>query len=137
MKELIIVSLVVLGFFAYKNNSAGEKKTSEREQGGMDKNQSSLLDTGCYSYNTNNNVIKLEITNLESGFKGNLIYALAGKARNTGVVVGEINGDKLWGEYTFRSEGVESKREVAFLIQGMHLIEGHGGLNENGTAFVD
>ncbi|MDD7886099.1 hypothetical protein [Flavivirga sp. 57AJ16] len=50
---------------------------------------------------------------------------------------GKLNGDTLFGEYTFMSEGIESKREVAFLIKDHQLIEGYGELNEDRTAFVD
>jgi len=97
----------------------------------------SALEMGCYSYHGNGNAIDLEITGLNNGVSGKLMYALDGKDRNSGTFSGRLNGDKLLGTYTFISEGIESMREVAFLIKDNQLIEGYGELNENGTTFVD
>ncbi|MDD7886526.1 hypothetical protein [Flavivirga sp. 57AJ16] len=137
MKKLILLLLLIIGFTNCKNNTAKEKNTSEEKEVVVNKKPTSLLKTGCYSYNADNNAINLEITDVENGIKGNLTYALDAKDSNSGTLNGTLEGDKLFGEYTFMSEGVESKREVAFLIKDNQLIEGYGELNENGTAFVD
>src|SRR5690606_41367916 len=81
--------------------------------------------------------INMEITGIQNRVTGNLTYSLDGKDRNSGVFTGDLNGDKLIAEYTFMSEGIESKREVAFLVKVDQLIEGYGELNEAGTVFVD
>ncbi|MBU2902935.1 hypothetical protein [Maribacter dokdonensis] len=137
MKKLIILSLLTLSFVSCKNNTSKEQNTSEEKEVVTTEKPSSLLQLGCYSYNENNNAINLEITNLENGVTGKLTYALDGKDSNSGTFIGKLNGNKLLGEYTFMSEGVESKREVAILVKDNQLIEGYGELNENGTAFVD
>lgn len=137
MKKLIILSLLAISFSSCKNNTAKEQNTSREKEVVTTEKQSSLLEVGCYSYNRNDNTIDLEITGLKNGVIGKLIYAYDGKDSNSGTFNGKLNGDKLFGIYTFMSEGVESKRELAFLIKGNQLIEGYGELNENGTAFVD
>ncbi len=137
MKKLLILSLLILSFFGCKNNTSKEQNTLEEKEVVTAEKPSSLLQLGCYSYNANNNAINLEITNLENGINGKLTYGLDGKDSNSGTLNGKLKGDKLFGEYNFMSEGVESKREVAFLIKDNQLIEGFGELNENGTAFVD
>ena len=137
MKKLIILSLLAISFSSCKNNTAKEQNSSGDKEVMTTEKQSSLLEVGCYSYNGNGSTIDLEITGLENGVVGKLIYLLDGKDSNTGIFNGKLNGDKLFGAYTFMSEGIESKREVAFLIKDGQLIEGYGELNGNGTAFVD
>ncbi len=69
--------------------------------------------------------------------EANLTYAYAEKDKNTGTFTGEFNDGKLVGTYTFQSEGVESKRQVAFMLKDNQLVEGYGELNEDGTIFKD
>ena len=137
MKKLFILSLLALSFLNCKKNTSKEQNSLDKKEVVTTENASSLIQLGCYSYNANYNAINLEITNLENGITGKLTYALEGKDSNSGTFNGKLNGDKLFGEYTFMSEGVESKREVAFLVKSNQLTEGYGELNENGTAFVD
>lgn len=135
MKKLIILSLLALTFASCKNNTSKENKVNKESKTVATEKPSSLLQTGCYSYNANNNAINLEITSVENGVTGTLTYALDGKDSNSGTFVGKLEGNKLFGVYTFTSEGVESKREVAFLVKGNQLIEGYGELTESGDAF--
>ena len=78
----------------------------------------------------NGTTINLEITELGNPVMGNLTFALSGKDRNTGTFKGRLKDEKLIGEYTFQSEGVESSREVAFKVDGDRLIEGYGELTD-------
>lgn len=95
------------------------------------------LELGCYAYSSDSNIIHFEITSLEPSVSGTLTYALDGKDSNSGTFDGSLMDDKLFGTYSFTSEGVESTREVAFLVKDNQLIEGYGELTESGTAFVD
>lgn len=97
----------------------------------------SLLQTGCYAYNADNNAINFEITGVGDEFTGTLTYTLDEKDTNKGTFKGQLSDDKLFGIYTFMSEGVESTREVAFMLKDNQLIEGYGELNESGNAFKD
>lgn len=101
------------------------------------KRMSTVLQKGCYTYDENGTTIDLEITENGDSVTGNLAYALSGKDKNTGTFKGRLKDDKLIGEYTFRSEGVESSREVAFMVKGGRLIEGYGEMTDEGTAFKD
>lgn len=95
------------------------------------------LEKGCYIYNANGSMVNLEITKTDNPVEGNLIYALAEKDKNTGTFNGQFNDGKLVGTYTFQSEGIESKRQVAFMLKDHQLVEGYGELNEDGTMFKD
>lgn len=95
------------------------------------------LALGCYTYDANGNHIVLEITDINDSVLGNLSYALKEKDANTGTFAGILKDSVLLGSYTFMSEGVESTREVAFLVKEDQLVEGFGELDETGTAFKD
>jgi hypothetical protein len=70
---------------------------------------------------------------------GQLSYHLFEKDMNDGTLKGQINGDTIFADYTFMSEGKQSVREVAFLKQGNAYMEGYGDVREvNGKMiFVD
>ncbi|MCG2462263.1 hypothetical protein K8352_15995 [Flavobacteriaceae bacterium F89] len=118
MKKAILVSLLALVLVQCK-----------------DKDAKVNLEKGCYSYNSNGNSISFEITETGDAILGNLNYSLSGKDSNSGTFKGDLNGDKLFGTYTFISEGHQSTREVAFLVREDQLIEGYGNLTHEGTTF--
>ena len=130
MKNIILLLLIIIGFSSCKNN----KENTSNKNSAI---ETSVIEVGCYAYNENNSKIVFEITNVENGVLGNLTYELKEKDRNSGTFSGEINGENLIGIYTFMSEGIESKREVAFLIKENQLIEGYGEMKEDGTTFLD
>ena len=80
----------------------------------------------CYAYTGRGDTIQISLTSSEGEVAGEMDYALAEKDRNSGTLAGEWNGDTLYARYTFRSEGVTSEREVAFLRRGDGLVEGYG-----------
>lgn len=100
-----------------------------------DKGTKVNLEKGCYTYNSDGSSISFEITEIGNSIRGNLEYSLSGKDRNSGIFKGNLIGDKLTGAYTFMSEGIQSTREVAFLVKEDRLIEGYGELNNEGIAF--
>lgn len=136
MKTSIIILLVAISLVSCKNNTEKQQVTLKNKEA-KNTTTTSLLKMGCYAYNNNNNTITFEIINLDHGITGKLTYALDGKDSNSGTFNGKLHNNKLFGTYTFLSEGIESKRDVAFLVENNQLIEGYGELNKEGTAFVD
>lgn len=67
---------------------------------------------------------------------GHLTYDFYEKDKNEGTIAGELNKDTLIADYTFRSEGTTSIREVAFLITDAGLTEGYGELVAAGDKMV-
>ena len=49
---------------------------------------------------------------------------------NQGIIQGELRGDTLLAEYEFKSEGIVSTREVAFLKKRDGFAEGYGEAEE-------
>ncbi|MDI1255960.1 MAG: hypothetical protein PSV16_07645 [Flavobacterium sp.] len=70
---------------------------------------------------------------------GKLSYKFFEKDKNDGTFTGQINGDTLFADYTFMSEGKSSVREIAFLKKGNIYIEGYGDVEEKDgkTVFKD
>lgn len=84
----------------------------------------------CYSsvMGQDTMLLQLEITGGE--VTGNLTYNFYEKDDNQGTLRGEMRGDTLLADYTFRSEGTESVRQVAFLKKGEGFVEGYGEAEE-------
>lgn len=132
----VVLAILIVSFVSCKNK---EEKPDAIivEETVIDEGVRPALALSCYTYNENSNMINLEITNTENPVEGILTYVLAEKDKNTGTFSGEFRDGKLIGTYTFQSEGKESKRQVAFMLQENQLIEGYGDLNEEGTMFQD
>jgi hypothetical protein len=52
------------------------------------------------------------------------------KDSNKGVIDGKLNGDTLLADYKFMSEGIQSTRQVIFLIKDSNATEGYGPMEE-------
>jgi len=137
MKKLIILSFFTLTILSCKDNNENKKSTDEKTQSIIEKELTPSLETGCYIYNDGKSIINFEITETGNQISGKLTYELYEKDSNKGTFTGNTSNDKLFGIYTFESEGIESSREVAFMIKDDLLIEGYGELNESGNAFKD
>ncbi|WP_051947189.1 hypothetical protein [Muricauda sp. MAR_2010_75] len=119
-----------------ESNGSRSDTSTEMSEEKME-TQSPILEIGCYMYEGNGNKISLELTDISNTVHGNLDYALKEKDASTGTFAGTLHDSMLIGSYTFASEGMESTREVAFLVKDDQLIEGYGELDETGTAFKD
>lgn len=86
---------------------------------------------GCYLGNMGKDTVTLHIKTNHDEVSGELDYKFREKDRNSGTVSGQILGDTLLLlDYQFMSEGIQSMRQVAFLIKDGKLIEGHGPMEE-------
>jgi hypothetical protein len=138
MKKIFFLILVLVTIAACKNETKTENEVVTIPKNKVqDESKNIILEKGCFEYNNNGNTIKMEITEVSEKVTGNLDIVYAEKDSNHGTFVGKLNNDKLIGVYTFHSEGIESSREMAFLVKGNQLIEGYGELNNDGTKFKD
>ncbi len=67
---------------------------------------------------------------------GRLSYKFHEKDNNTGDLEGQLHGDTLLADYKFMSEGIQSTRQVIFLIKDNTAIEGYGNLEERSGKMV-
>lgn len=132
MKKGIVTMIIMLTVFisCKKASTEAEEMTPvPSNKGDLMKSEGSsdFADHQCYVSKVNKNMVSLSFrTNIHKNFIGELRYDLEGKDKNEGMVVGSIEGDTLIASYTFKSEGVESIREVAFLKKDGAYIEGYG-----------
>ncbi|MES2863017.1 MAG: hypothetical protein V4666_02780 [Bacteroidota bacterium] len=136
MKKLAVLFFTTLTMLNCKNQ---EEKTENAKPEAIksDEKKADSLVMGNYLFDDEKNLITFVIEKNGDEIKGYLTYQLAEKDRNSGKFSGKFDNGILLGKYTFKSEGKESVREVAFKLDGDKLIEGYGVLNEDGTAFKD
>ena len=127
MKKIVTVILVFTTFIGCQKKEANTSKSEENKA-----ETSKPLEKNCYAYEGNGSKIILQITDIDNGINGYLKYNLAEKDQNKGTFKGIQKGDTLFATYTFKSEGVESKRDIAFLLKNNQLVEGYGELATEG-----
>jgi hypothetical protein len=90
----------------------------------------------CYMKVVNQDTFLLRLNKTGQKIAGNLEYDFFEKDRNVGMVAGELQGDTLFAEYKFKSEGVESVREVAFILHDVDVQEGYGEMEEKNGKMI-
>jgi hypothetical protein len=111
---------------------------TENKQQNSDNERKQTIEEGesCYVFNNGQDSIKMSIEINNNKAKGDLNFNYYEKDSNTGTFSGTVNGDTLWANYTFTSEGIESSREVVFLKQQDSWIQGYGDVMEKNGGFV-
>lgn len=137
MKRSALIYLIFMITVSCKMESKSEMIRSEEDVNSTksEKAPSTELSVGCYGYNDNGNLIVMDITEIKDSIKAILDISYNEKDANHGTFSGALKDNILIGTYTFSSEGVVSKRKMAFLLMDGQLIEGFGELNETGTDY--
>ncbi|AYN06528.1 hypothetical protein [Flavobacterium sp. 140616W15] len=128
MKKIIaIISIFTLVLVSCKKNESEEIVPNTVESGEVKES----VGKQCFELVVNNDTIAMTLnTNSHNEVNGELVYKIYEKDKNEGTIIGNIKGDTLIADYTFKSEGVSSVREVAFLKKAGTFIEGYGDLIE-------
>lgn len=121
---------IPLIFLASCNNS---EKQSNKITSTADKKNGIVM---CYTYSKDSSNVMMRITKNGNLITGDLVYDYFEKDKNTGTLKGQMQGDTLFAEYSFMSEGMSSVREVAFLKKENELIEGFGNMEEKAGKMV-
>ncbi len=121
-----IITLFLVGTSC--GNDSGKSDTNATDTAATGNN--SVAATECYLYINNSDTVSLQITINGRSVTGALNYSLHEKDRSQGVIQGEIRGDTLLADYEFKSEGIVSLREVAFLKKDNGYAEGYGEAEE-------
>jgi hypothetical protein len=104
-----------------------EKQTS-------DQNNSKEIPVDCYEYALQGDTITLHLVHIGDMFTGALYYKLKEKDLNVGTIKGSMTNNVLVADYTFKSEGTSSTRQVAFKKVGNTFVEGYAEtVDENGV----
>ncbi len=126
--DKIITLALFIGFLSACNNIKKDEQDSSMKTNLVTEPKS------CYSFNNGKDSIRMSIEIDNNKAKGDLRFNYYEKDSNTGTFIGSLNGDTLWANYTFISEGIESNREVVFLKKGDMWIQGYGEIMEKNKA---
>lgn len=94
---------------------------------------------GCYVATIDKDVYTLDImSQTEENVKGMLSFDNYQKDSSSGTFTGTYKDDILFGQYAFRSEGMDSIIDVVFKKEGSDFIRGFGPLDqETGSRFTN
>lgn len=92
--------------------------------------------TGCYQMILKQDTAFLNLTVKDTTVTGDLWYRWYARDANNGTLQGVLRNDTIYGDYTFRSEGLTSVREVIFKIENGTLLQGFGDLTERNGKIV-
>ncbi|MGX7666677.1 hypothetical protein [Flavobacterium pedocola] len=131
MRNIILfIGLSFSIFSCVTKQDKSDKNTSAETQKIM------IPKSNCFASLSDKDSIWLKVELFQNVATGILKYQISGKDKNTGTLEGKLEGNKLFADYTFTSEGKESVREVAFLLNENNAIEGFGEMEEKNGKFV-
>lgn len=135
MKKISVIVATLFFLTACNNDSEGNKTAADSLAKNTANSSNTSLEIGCYAYAQNGDTVRLNIYDIGDSVKSSLLIALAEKDVNDGNFTAKWQDDKLFGTFTFQSEGVVSSRQLAFQWKNQQLIEGYGEMDESGTRF--
>ena len=134
MKQLLII-LIAFIVSCDNNEQSSQTSVAVPENSDVIENNNSLPNVACFSI-TSKDTVALSIHISDSIVSGTLVYKLYEKDSNKGKLEGKHYGDTLIANYKFMSEGIESVRQVAFLIKDTTATEGYGDVEEKDGKMV-
>ena len=127
-KVQIIIAATVL-FLA----SCADNKEKDPEV--ADTNIAKETTIHCYQKVVGQDTMLLTLNKTGQKITGDLLYDFFEKDRSEGMIAGEMKGDTILAEYTYKAEGKESKRDVIFLMKEVDIVEGYGDVEEKDGAY--
>jgi hypothetical protein len=126
MKLQLLSALLVFALFTSckSNNSTGDEKPVK------------MSDPDCYRFAADRDTVMLSFSTGKDSVAGTLEYNLFQKDKNTGSISGWLKDDLLLADYTFKSEGSSSVRQVAFKKIKGDWVEGYGDTKEENGRVV-
>lgn len=93
---------------------------------GCTTSETKKVPNACFQYTNGKDTVSLTLISPSETLQGDLVYDYFEKDRNEGTLSGNINDSSLVASYLFSSEGIQSKREVAFKKVGHTWVEAFG-----------
>lgn len=138
--SFLVILLAVIAATSCNNRPIQSVKESNiKDTSKVIENKIMIPVSSCYSTTTNKDTAFLKVEIFENVVTGRLSYKFHEKDNNTGDFEGHLHGDTLLADYTFMSEGIQSTRQVIFLIRDNIATEGYGNMEEKSgkTVFKD
>jgi hypothetical protein len=111
-------------------NQASESKTTTQNPIVPEEAKIMVPEGGCYAYMKNGDSIWLKVELFPNVATGVLTYHLSGKDKNVGTFDGRLLGDTLVADYTFRSEGKVTVRQIVFKLSAAQAREAYGKMRD-------
>ncbi|RZL59597.1 MAG: hypothetical protein EOO93_15630 [Pedobacter sp.] len=126
MKKAFLI-FTIASIFLFSCQSDSKKYTTVDSSIMSDRHKDAKSPDECFVYDKNNDKVSLLIYGTGNNkVLGKLTYNLSEKDKNDGEFYGYMVGDTIIVDYKFQSEGVWSKRQVAWIRKGDTLLEGFG-----------
>jgi heat shock protein HslJ len=127
MKNLCLVLSITLATISC-NNGMTKNPVTTKPQDSVNPmgNHIMVPVTSCYASSNGKEIAELKLEVFPNVVTGTLSYQFHEKDRNKGTIEGKLTGDTLLANYTFLSEGVQSIRQVIFLVRDSVVFEGYG-----------
>ncbi|MEO8116869.1 MAG: hypothetical protein ABI653_04415 [Bacteroidota bacterium] len=122
-KKLFSLAVIFILFFACNSKN---QSTTAIDNIQPDKVEITAKNNVCYLGLFGKDSIQLHVNTTNDSVSGNLNYIMAEKDNNTGTFMGKLHGDTLIADYHFTSEGIESMRQVAFILKEDKAFAGYG-----------
>lgn len=116
----------VLVAMASCQQASEPKTTPKRDSAFAEEVKIMVPEGGCYVYMKDGDTVRLKVELFPNVATGVLTYQLSGKDKNTGTFDGRLFGDTLVADYTFRSEGKVTVRQIVFKLSSTQAREAYG-----------
>ena len=138
MKHLSVLLFFVITLTISCNDNSEQEKTSSiaTDSAKTVENKIQVPVSTCYTSNSKKDTVRLKVEVFENVVTGSLVYKLHQKDSNIGEFEGQIKGDTLVADYKFMSEGIQSVRQVIFLVKDSIAREGYGNMEEKDGKMV-
>jgi len=134
---LFFITLTCIIWSCNNDPKKSSETNTQEEASKPGDNKSADSNKECYSYATERDTVFLQLERLpKNAVTGNLIFKYFEKDSNHGEINGKYYGDTLIADYTFMSEGIQSTRQVIFLLKDNSAIQGYGALQERDGKIV-
>ena len=92
--------------------------------------------SGCYKSTSGNDIFYLKIETFPNVVTGILKYDFSEKDDSEGSFDGKAVGNIIYADYTYKSEGKTSVREVAFRVNDNQVTEGFGDMEDKNGKMI-
>ena len=133
---MLIVVCTAFAFVSCNNEKKSTEVSTATDSTTIVQNEIMRPEATCYFYTKGRDTVQLRVEDVPNGLTGKLVYNLYGKDTNDGTFAGKMSGDTLLADYSFRSEGLESKRQIVYLIKDGKATEGYGSMEEKDEKII-
>lgn len=132
---LILITILIV---ACNNNKENNIATTSAIDTSTDTGTVSVMipTTKCYQSIRGKDTVYLKLEKFPNVVTGILKYKFYEKDSNAGELDGKLHGDTLIADYSFKSEGTVSVRQVAFLIKDSVATEGYTDMEEKEAKMI-